>query len=1004
MRLTITALTLLASLPAVAAPLSYNRDVRPILAENCFSCHGPDKNAREAKLRLDIRADALASKAFVPGDPEESEIIHRIYTEDTEEIMPPPESHRVLTSTQKKILSEWVEQGAEYEPHWAYLVPKRPEVPKVGATHPIDNFILAGMPEASRKLSPRADTDTLRKRISFDLTGLPASFEEIEKSNAQSSIDHFLSSPHFGERMAVMWLDLARYADSHGYHSDKTWSMTPYRDYVIRAFNSNKPYDTFIVEQLAGDLLEKPTTEQYVATGFNRVNQLSEEGGIQDAEYIAKYYAERVRTTSVAFLGSTMGCSECHDHKFDPFTAKDFYSMEAFFSDIYEKGAYNGDGRYNAGADIKNYPGFKLDKWGPALDVPEPRDTNELTRIEKEKRLLEKELEVTGPGLEKEFLTWLDDLRAKISASKPKDLTILDDNELPLENVQTVTDNVHSGKIARRQTSNGLVQHIVDASSKPVSLGNGEQLFAHVWLDPNNPPRQIMLQFNADNSWEHRVWWGEDLIPYGKGSNGPDHHRGGDLPALGKWVRIEVSAEKVGLPAGTKITQLAYTQHGGTVLWDLAGRTTSDASSALAGIPDNLRKQLLAGESKKLGASIREPLLNHFRTVAPSLQPVRDKIAKLDQQAKGAMGSTRMTLVTLSTNPREIRILPRGDWMDRSGPVVEPALPAFLAGGKQESKSSGDRLTRLDLAQWIASKDNPLTARAFVNRVWALFLGTGLSRDLQDLGNQGQWPTHPELLDWLAVEFMESDWDIKYLVKLILTSETYQQSSNASRDLTGSDPYNKLYARQNARRLPAEFIRDNALAVSGLLNPMIGGASARPYQPAGYYRELNFPKRTYKQDNNQNQYRRGVYMHWQRSFLHPMLVAFDAPPREECTASRESSNTPQQALNLLNDPTFVEAARVLAEKLTGDSRPFDERLELGFQALLQRKPHAEEHKLLKALYDRQLKRYIQSPQEANALLKVGLHPAGREANPMDLAAFTSVTRALLNLHETITRY
>ena len=370
MRLTIIALTLLSSLTAVAEPLSYNRDVRPILAENCFSCHGPDKNSREAKLRLDVREDALTSEAFVAGDPKASEIIHRVYTEDSEEIMPPPDSHRVLTSAQKKILSEWVKQGAEYEPHWAYIVPKRPEVPKAGATHPIDNFILAGMPDARRKLSPRADTDTLRKRISFDLTGLPASFDKIGGLDVQASVDHFLASPHFGERMAVMWLDLARYADSHGYHSDKTWSMTPYRDYVIRAFNSNKPYDTFIVEQLAGDLLEQPTTEQYVATGFNRVNQLSEEGGIQDAEYIAKYYAERVRTTSVAFLGSTMGCSECHDHKFDPFTAKDFYSMEAFFSDIYEKGAYNGDGRYNAGADIKKYPGFKLDKWGPALDVP----------------------------------------------------------------------------------------------------------------------------------------------------------------------------------------------------------------------------------------------------------------------------------------------------------------------------------------------------------------------------------------------------------------------------------------------------------------------------------------------------------------------------------------------------------------------------------------------------------------------------------------------------------
>ena len=1003
MRLTIPALILGSSLPSLAAPLSYNRDVRPILAENCFACHGPDKAARKGKLRLDIREEALRMEAFVPGKPDDSELVIRINTGDEEDLMPPRKSHKVLTSEQKKLLAEWIRQGAKYERHWAYIPPRRPAVPAMGAQHPIDNFILAGLPENQRKLSPAASPNTLGKRLSFDLTGLPASFHGVGNSNAEAAIDEYLASPHYGERMAVMWLDLARYADTHGYHSDKTWSMTPYRDYVIRAFNRNKPYSTFIIEQLAGDLLENPTTEHYVATGFNRVNQVSEEGGIQDAEYIAKYYAERVRTTSVAFLGSTMGCSECHDHKFDPFTARDFYSMEAFFSDIYEKGAYNGDGRYNAGADIKKYPGFKLDKWGPALDVPEPANTDELARIAKDRQALQAELAKHSPALEAEFISWTIDLLATLAADKPEDVTILDDKELPLPDVQTVTENVHSGKIARRQQSGGLVQHIVDASSKPVTLGAGEQLFAYVWLDPKDPPKQIMLQFNADNTWEHRAWWGEDVIPYGKGSNGANHHKVGSLPETGKWVRLEVPAGKVGLPAGKKITQLAYTQHGGTVLWDLAGHTGSAASAALAGLPDGIRTKLLATRGKKIDPELRKPLLDHFRKIAPSLQPIRDKIAKLEQQAQGAKGSTRMTLVTLASNPREIRILPRGNWMDRSGPVVEPALPAFLTSNRKNPES-GERLTRLDLANWIASPDNPLTARTFVNRVWALFLGTGLSRDLQDLGNQGQWPTHPELLDWLAVEFMESGWDVKHLVKVILTSQTYQQSSNASPQLTGADPYNLLYARQNARRLPAEFVRDNALAVSGLLNVRIGGESARPYQPAGYYRELNFPKRTYKQHNDDNQYRRGIYMHWQRSFLHPMLVAFDAPPREECTASRETSNTPQQALNLLNDPTFVEAARVLAEQLTGDSRPFSQRLELGFQQLLERKPYPEEARLLKTLYDRQLKSYFANPDDAHALLKVGLKPAGKEANPMDLAAFTAVTRALLNLHETITRY
>jgi len=1003
MRLKFLVLPLAGSLPVFAAetPLSYNRDVRPILAENCFACHGPDQAARKGKLRLDVREDALAKKAFDPGKADDSELIRRILTTDEDDLMPPPKSHKVLTAGQRKILKDWIAQGAEYEAHWAYLKTKRPPVPEMGAAHPIDNFLLAKMPVEQRALAPGADSRTLARRLAFDLLGLPPSFAGIGELSADpaGTVDQLLASPHFGERMAVLWLDLARYADTHGYHSDKTWSVTPYRDYVIRAFNRNKPYDQFIVEQLAGDLLENPTTEHYVATGFNRVSQASEEGGIQDAEYIAKYYSERVRTTSVAFLGSTMGCAECHDHKFDPFTAKDFYAMEAFFADIYEKGAYNGDGRYNEGADIKKYPGFKLDQWGPALDVPEPENTAELERIAVEQKKIEEELQRDTPELEAAFKAWTADLKTKLASSKPQDVPILDDDELPLKDVQTVTEPVHSGKLARRQESGGLVQHIVDTAGKPVTVAAGDQLFAYVWLDPKNPPKQVMLQFHSNKKWDHRAWWGEDLIPHGKGSTGANHHHAGPLPEPGKWVRLEVPAEKVGLPAGRTIAQLAYTQHGGTVLWDLAGRQTN-GDPALAALPEPARQALQDSGNQALTAEQKAPLMAHYRSIAPALQPIRDQLAKLDKAARDARGSTRMTLVTLSATPREIRILPRGNWMDRTGPVVQPALPAFLAGAAPKE----GRLTRLDLARWIASKENPLTARTFVNRVWALYYGTGLSRDLQDLGNQGRWPTHPELLDWLAVEFMESGWDVKKLVKLIVTSQAYRQSTNADPGLVRKDPYNEFYARQNARRLPAEFVRDNALAVAGLLNAKVGGDSARPYQPAGYYRELNFPKREYEQHNDENQYRRGIYMHWQRSFLHPMLLAFDAPAREECTASRETSNTPQQALDLLNDPTFVEAARVLAEDLIGKGRPFDERLKLGYARLLHRDPLPAEATVLKGLYDKQLKRYTEKPEDAAALLKVGLKPAGTEPSPIDLAAMTAVTRALLNLHETITRY
>lgn len=1006
MRLIFSALLTIATLGANAAPLSYNRDIRPILAENCFACHGPDKASREAKLRLDVREVAVAKEAIVPGYAEASELVFLINTEDEDDLMPPPDSHKSLTAEQKEMLAEWIQQGAVYEPHWAYIKPLRPSVPKMGAEHPIDNFILARLKPGNLDLSPPAEPNILARRLSLDLTGLPPF--STGPPDPATAVDHLLASPHFGERMAVFWLDLARYADTVGYHGDVVRDVTPYRDYVIKSFNDNKPYDQFIIEQLAGDLLENPSVDQYVATTFNRVQQLSAEGGIQDAEYIAKYYSERVRTTSVAFLGSTMGCSECHDHKFDPFTAKDFYAMEAFFADIYEKGAYTGDGHFNEGANIKDFPGFTLSRWGPAIQVPAPGQQEALASLAAEKLVAEEKLQKTTPELEAAFTDWLATLRNTIEANKPQDLTILDDEEYPLGDVKTITTNVHSGAVARHQKSPKLVQHIVDISSKPVTISDRDTLFAWVWLDPHDPPSQLMLQFHADQDWNHRAWWGEDLIPYGKGSNKTDHHRAGQLPALGKWIRLEVPATAVGLPAGKTITSLAFTQFGGTVLWDLSGRHTNAAEAILATLPKPARQAFLDSPDRPLRGKQKQQLLAHYRTIAPSLVPLRKQIAQLEKRAQATTSQIRTTLVTLSASPREIRLLPRGNWMDQSGEVLMPALPEFLSAPPNRKSTDPDlestRLTRLDLAEWIASRDNPLTARAFTNRVWALFFGSGLSRDLQDLGNQGRWPTHPELLDWLAVEFMDSGWDVKHLVKTIVTSRTYQQSSKGSGTLIELDPYNQLYARQNPRRLAAEFVRDNALAVSGLLNPQLGGPSARPYQPTGYYAQLNFPKRQYAPHNDANQYRRGLYMHWQRSFLHPMLAAFDAPSREECTANRENSNTPLQALDLLNDPTFVEAARVLAQELMTEGQAFPARLEIAFQRLLSRSPDREETALLTTLYNRQLARYRASPEDAKRLLSIGLSPPATDLDPADLAATTAVTRALLNLHESITRY
>lgn len=998
--LPILAIFVLACASAPAA-LEYNRDVRPILSDKCFACHGPDKASRKAKLRLDVREDALAASAFVPGDAAASELIARIISDDPDEVMPPPEGHNELSPGERDTLQQWVTEGAEYQPHWAYLAPVRPAVPDHGFASPIDNFVAAQLAETPLSLSPRADAPTLARRLHFDLTGLPPTTGDL----AEISIDDLLDNPAFGERMAVFWLDLARYADSVGYHGDQERDISPYRDYVINAFNANLPYDQFVIEQLAGDLLENPTRDQLVATTFNRANQLSAEGGIQDAEYLAKYYGERVRTTSIAFLGSTMGCAECHDHKFDPFTTKDFYAMEAYFSDILEKGAYNGDGSYNPGADFSRHPRIEDSRWGPMMRVPSSEEEAAVDKVEREIAETEGEIERKAAQLDGSFSTWLAEALIQLCDSTPKETIILDDREYALPGgIEIVTDPVASGEIARRQSADELIQHIVEIKSAPVAIEDGDRLFANIYLDPENPPEQIMLQFNAGESWNHRAWWGIDRIPFGRGGSPAGHFSAGELPATGEWVRVEVSAGDLGLGAGDKVDSVAFTQFGGTVTWDHSGRVTSSREAFLGSAADDVRDILTALSDAPPSEAQTLILRAHYETIAPELDPLRDRIVELQKRRTDILGSSRSTLVTVSATPREIRVLPRGDWTNGSGPVVVPEIPEFLQRGNADSPTDESRATRLDLARWIVSPENPLTARTFVNRIWKQFFGAGISRNLNDLGNQGEWPTHPELLDWLAAEFMESGWDVKHLISLIASSETYQQTSDVPAAQRMADPGNRLLARQVPRRLAAEFVRDNALAVSGLLVEKLGGTSARPYQPPGYYANLNFPKRKYKPDTGDNQYRRGLYTHWQRTFLHPMLVAFDAPAREECTADRSVSNTPLQALDLLNDPTFVEAARALATGAIEDSPDRDERLRSIFVRALTRQPAAQEMALLVELWEQQFARYQKTPADAEALIAIGLKPNIDGSAAPELAAYTAAARAVLNLHETITVY
>jgi hypothetical protein len=997
------------ALPALGqaqSEIHYGRDIRPILSDKCFFCHGPDPKTREEDLRLDLREEAIAGKAIVPGHPEKSRLIKLINATDEDDLMPPPESHKSLSAAEKKLLHDWIQAGAGYEPHWAYQAPRR----EPGQS--IDSLVSRDLAKRGLGFSPPAGPATLLRRLHFDVTGLPpspgqvAAFHEAHAKDPETAVrqvvEQLLASPHFGERMAVSWLDVVRYADTVGYHGDNERSASPFRDYVIDAFNRDMPFDRFTLEQIAGDLLPDATLSQKVAASFNRLNAISKEGGIQDAEYLAKYQAERVRTTSSAWLGSTLACAECHDHKFDPFTAKDFYSFAAYFSDILEKGAWNGDGKYQEDPAKWMDQGMAFDEWGPVLHVPTSEQQARLDDLDVRIAQLRPRLEPSAAVDPRQLDAWIDRQRALLSSTEPADFALIDETLPDAAAVDApglsdaASGPVQSGSHSRKQEAGGLVQHIATLKT-PAAVHEGDQLFLWVYLDPAKPARALMLQANVNGDWAHRAYWGEADIPYGKSAGGTAYHRAGDLPRAGEWTRLSVPAAAVGIAPGSKIGQLACTQFGGRVYWDNVGLHTTDPARRLGHLPPEAIALLQAE------APDRAKLAAFYQTTTPAWRKLSAEMNGLQSERAEILKAAPTVPATVSAQAREIRLLNRGDWTDKSGPIVSPAPPAFLAA-VSATTDPGARPTRLDLARWMVDRDNPLTARVFANRLWARLFGAGLSKDTGDLGLQGEYPSHPELLDWLAVEFMENDWSVKHLMRVILLSRTYRQASTPTPELVAADPQNRLLARQSQLRLPAELIRDNALAVSGLLHPAIGGPSARPYQPAGYYRHLNFPPREYRPDTGTQLYRRGLYTHWQRTFLHPMLKAFDAPAREECAPDRSSSNTPLQALNLLNDPAFTEAARALATRLLEEAEGGTDLVSRAWLRCLGRPPTAEEARILGEFHAEELERFTASPADAVAFLKVGQSPAPAALPPAQLAAATSLARTLLNLHETITRY
>lgn len=826
--------------------VSFNRDVRPLLSEYCLNCHGFDDKTRKGGLRLDQREDALRGgksghAALLPGKSAESEIIRRLLTTDPDEVMPPPKMDRTLTAAQINLLKRWVDEGAEYEPHWAFITPATPPLPEVRkkdwARGPLDLFVLASMEKEGLEPRPEADRPTLIRRATLDLTGLPPTPEEIDAFLSDGSgeayervVDRLLASSRYGERMAVDWLDAARYADTHGYHIDSARDMTAWRDGVIRAFNDNQPYDQFTVEQLAGDLLPEATLDQKVASGFNRNHMITYEGGAIPDEYHTAYIVDRINTTATVWLGLTVACAQCHDHKYDPITMKDYYGLYAIFNGVPENGL---DGRNGNAV--------------PIVQLPSPQQDAERRRLETAVTTAEARLKVELPDLDADQQAW--ETTALAEAGTPKE----------------------------------------PADKKP------------------RLPDAILAALKVER-----------------------------------------------------------------------GARTADQAAAL-------RK-------------------HYLDEVSPGMRRLREE-AKVARKAKEDFERSIPNAMVMGemAKPRDTYVLVRGQY-DKKGDKVDRALPAALPGLPE-----GSQANRLGLARWLVAKDHPLTARVTVNRFWQMYFGNGLVKSAENFGTQGDLPTNPELLDWLATEFVRTGWDVKAFQKRVLMSATYRQDSRAPRSLYERDPENRWLARGPRVRLQAEFLRDLALSVSGLMDPRIGGAAVFPYQPSGLWEELmsrsdndSFTAQKYVPSRGADLYRRTMYTFIKRTSPHPSLSNFDAPDRQVCTVRRPRTNTPLQALALMNDPTYVEAARQLAARVLHERKDPKARVERLFRLAVGRSPSAAETKVLMDLQRDQQTAFAQKPENARSVLAVGEYTQVFD-DPVEAAAWTVVASTVLNLDETITK-
>jgi hypothetical protein len=979
----------------------FNAHIRPILSDKCFSCHGFDSTTREENLRLDTSEGAYATlesdkkkHAIIPGNPKDSVVWQRIMTTDEDDIMPPPDFHKPLSNQEKQLITRWIEQGAKYQEHWAFASISKPAIPKTDSKHPIDAFIRSNLAKHGLKSSPPAEKATLLRRLSLDLTGLPPTPEELQTFLADESpdayekqVDRLLASLSYGERMALTWLDAVRYADTVGYHGDQNSRIFPFRDYVIDSFNSNKRFDQFTREQLAGDLMPNATEEQKIATGFLRLNLMTREGGAQEKEYLAKYAGDRVRAIGGAWLGLTTGCAECHDHKFDPFTMRDFYSLAAFFNDVRQWGIYTTYGN----TPNKDLPGFNNESPFPPELFAKNRATQERLDDAREASLAAVKGMVYDPSA---IEAWRQSTAAFYQANPsgwlPLKATNVSRSSSPNPPSQSTDGTILiSGLSAGKETITVSYAMPAGVSVKTLRLevlpdaANqnriGRSANGKFTLTPTFLINSEKLAFSYQQA-DRRT-----PAKYSNGYQSPLlEENWQSAPAI-----FEEPSDATSLPhhAHYHLKQSVPPAENSTLTLTLAsadiGKFRLSVTPFADPVPSEKDALTPALASAFKTKNLLHPLIEAAFLIATTPD---DKLPADYKKAREKMLSSHAgyahSMIAQTLPPDQIpqgHMLPRGDWMN-PGEKVEPAFPAFLA---KHLPPSEKRLNRLDLANWLLAPENPLPSRHFSNRLWKQFFGKGLSNILDDLGNQSEWPSHPELIDWLAAEFQKSGWDVKHMVRLIVTSETYRQVSARNPQLAEIDPDNRLLSEQSARRLDAEFVRDNALAISGLLRAdEIGGPSILPYQDMDYWENLNFPERKYISSTGSDQYRRGLYVHWQRTFIHPMMAAFDAPSREECAVDRFQSNSPQQALALLNDSSFVEAAKALATRLNTElpNSSDADKIKRAYLLALSREPSAQETSKLIAFLEKL-----------------------RKEDPK-VDAMQQLCRVILNLHETITRF